>query len=121
MVEDATSTAPTGSWAVGVQTAVVSAGGFAVNLLPGGLTLERLVDEVRHWSVPRLLYFLATDVCVTPLQGPELDILNTLVASVVMSVVRFVGDFRQRAEAAPVIPGSGGERNFVLLIQQLIE
>ena len=67
------------------------------------------------------MYFLATEVFVPPLQGPEQDILNALIASVVMSVVRFVGNFRRRAEAAPMIPGSGWERNFVPLIQQLIE
>ena len=38
-----------------------------------------------------------------------------------MSIVRFIDDFRRRAEAAPVIPGTAGERDFVPLIRELME
>ena len=64
------------------------------------------------------MYFLATEVCDTPLRGAELDRLNDLVASAVMSIVRFIDDFRRRAEAAPVIPGAIGERDFAPLIRE---
>ena len=55
------------------------------------------------------------------MRGAELDLLNDLVASAVMSIVRFIDDFRRRAEAAPVIPGTVGERDFVPLIRELME
>ena len=71
--------------------------------------------------MPQLVYFLANDVCVPPLQGAELDELNTLVAAVFLNVARLVGDFRRRAETAPVIPGAGGHRNFTTLARQLAE
>ena len=67
------------------------------------------------------MYFLATEVCDTPPRGAELDLLNDLVASTVMSIVRFIDDFRRRAEAAPVIPSTAGERDFVPLIRELME
>ena len=38
-----------------------------------------------------------------------------------MSIVRFIDDFRRRAEAALVIPGTAGERDFVPLIRELME
>ena len=62
-------------------------------------------------------------MCVPPLQGAELDVLNTLVTAVVLSVVclDLVGDFWQRAKTAPVIPGMGGQRNFTPLARQLAE
>ena len=69
----------------------------------------------------QLVYFLATEVCDNPLRGAELDLLNDLVASAVMSILRFIDDFRRRAEAAPVIPGTAGEREFVPLIRELME
>ena len=35
--------------------------------------------------------------------------------------MRFVEDFRQRVEAASLIPGSHGQRNYVLISRQLTE
>ena len=48
----------------------------------------------------------------TPLQGPELDTLNTLVALAVLFIVSLVRDFRRRAKMAPIVPGTSGQRNF---------
>ena len=82
MIDTATSTGSAEIRSTGTQMAVVTMKGFVANPSPG-LSFVRLLDEVRHrphWSVPRLVYLLATKLCTPPLQGPELDTLNTLVA-----------------------------------------
>ena len=79
----ATSTGSAEIRSTGTQTAVVTTEDFAANPPPGGLTFVRLVDEVRlrpHWSFHQLIYYLATEVCIPQLQGPELDTLNMQVA-----------------------------------------
>ena len=47
--------------------------------------------------------------------------MNTLVALAVLSIVSLVRDFRRRAELAPMVPDTSGQRNFTPLLYQLAE
>ena len=109
---------------VGNQTSVLLADGFAATPPPGGLTFLQLVDEVRlhsHWTIPQLVHRLASKLCHPPLQGAELDLLKRMVTLTALYGVHFVDDFRQCAEAAPLIPGSHGHRIIAPICRQLIE
>ena len=109
---------------VGTQTAVHVSEGFAALSPPGGLTFVQLVDEVRlhpHWTIPQIVYRLASGYCAPPLQGPDFDTLNLMVTVAALYEFRFIEDFSGRAEAAPILPETGGQRNYEPLHRQLTE
>ena len=56
-----------------------------------------------------------------PLQGLNLDTLNSIVTVAALYGVRFIEDFSGRAEAAPILPGTGDQHNYTPLHRQLTE
>ena len=67
------------------------------------------------------MYRLASGFCVSLLQSPDLDTLNSMVTVAALYGVCFIEDFSGRAEAAPILPGNGGKRNYAPLHRQLTE
>ena len=64
---------------------------------------------------------MASGFCVSPLQGPDLDTLNSMVTVAALYGVRLIEDFSGRAEAAPILSGTEGQCNYAPLHHQLTE
>ena len=69
------------------------------------LSFVRLADEVRlrpHWTVPQIVFYRSTEMCDPPLQGPDLDLLNTLVTFAALYGVRFIEYYWWWVEVVPM-------------------
>ena len=101
---------------MGTQTVALVLDGYVANPPPGGLSFGRFADEV-----PQIVHYLSTEQCNIPLQGPDLDRLLTLVTFAALYEVRFIEDFLRREEGAPLVPDTGGRRDYTSLGYLLAE
>ena len=72
---------------------------------------RRPCERDAETTLPQIVYRLASGFCVPPLQGSDLDTLNSMVTVAALYGVRFIEVFSGRAEAGPILPGTGGQRN----------